>query len=196
MNENTSKLVATVIADIVGAGEHSHKSATLGAQLSRHVSELFAAVNGSDAGFIEVFGNGRPSKAADFIPGTLATGVKAKTDRMKDAERVKSILHVLKQRLYEARALRKAGGMPAKDESVQAALKRYKAPKAAAPAAESAKGAAPATGAVIIPADASMDEVAEALSVWVAKHGAAATGFATKLKDFLPISVTRSKKAA
>jgi hypothetical protein len=193
MNENTSKLVAAVVSDIVGAGEHSHKSATLGAQLSRHVSELFAAVNGTDAGFIEVFGNGRPSKAADFIPGTLATGVKAKTDRMKDAERVKSILHVLKQRLYEARALRKAGGMPAKDESVQAALKRYKAPKAAA---EPAKPAAPATGAVIIPADASMDEVAEALSVWVAKHGAAATGLASKLKDFLPISVTRGKKAA
>ena len=193
MNENTSKLVAAVVSDIVGAGEHSHKSATLGAQLSRHVSELFAAVNGTDAGFIEVFGNGRPSKAADFIPGTLATGVKAKTDRMKDAERVKSILHVLKQRLYEARALRKAGGMPAKDESVQAALKRYKAPKAAA---EPAKPAAPATGAVIIHADASMDEVAEALSVWVAKHGAAATGLASKLKDFLPISVTRGKKAA
>ena len=111
MNENTSKLVAAVVSDIVGAGEHSHKSATLGAQLSRHVSELFAAVNGSDVGFVEVFGNGRPSKAADFIPGTLAAGVKAKTDRMKDAERVKSILHVLKQRLYEARALRKAGGM-------------------------------------------------------------------------------------
>ena len=188
MNENTSKLVAAVVTGIVGAGEHSHKSATLGAQLSRHVSELFAAVNGSDAGFVEVFGNGRPSKAADFIPGTLAAGVKAKTDRMKDAERVKSILHVLKQRLYEARALRKAGGMPAKDESVQAALKRYKAPKAAAPAA-------PATG-VIIPADASMDEVAEALSLWVAKHGAAAAGLASKLKDFLPISITRNKKAA
>ena len=195
MNENTSKLVAAVVSDIVGAGEHSHKSATLGAQLSRHVSELFAAVNGSDAGFVEVFGNGRPSKAADFIPGTLATGVKAKTDRMKDAERVKSILHVLKQRLYEARALRKAGGMPAKDESVQAALKRYKAPKAATPAAESAAPAAPSAG-VIIPADASMDEVAEALSLWVAKHGAAAAGLASKLKDFLPISVTRSKKAA
>jgi hypothetical protein len=195
MNENTSKLVAAVVSDIVGAGEHSHKSATLGAQLSRHVSELFAAVNGSDVGFVEVFGNGRPSKAADFIPGTLAAGVKAKTDRMKDAERVKSILHVLKQRLYEARALRKAGGMPAKDESVQAALKRYKAPKAATPAAEPAKPAEP-VGAVIIPADASMDQVAEALSVWVAKHGAAATGLATKLKDFLPISVTRGKKAA
>ena len=195
MNENTSKLVAAVVSGIIGAGEHSHKSATLGAQLSRHVSELFAAVNGSDAGFIEVFGNGRPSKAADFIPGTLATGVKAKTDRMKDAERVKSILHVLKQRLYEARALRKAGGMPAKDESVLAALKRYKAPKAAAESAAPAAPAAPATG-VVIPADASMDEVAEALSLWVAKHGAAATGLATKLKDFLPISVTRGKKAA
>lgn len=195
MNENTSKLVAAVVSDIVGAGEHSHKSATLGAQLSRHVSELFAAVNGSDAGFIEVFGNGRPSKAADFISGTLAAGVKAKTDRMKDAERVKSILHVLKQRLYEARALRKAGGMPAKDESVQAALKRYKAPKAPASPTEPAKPAEPVS-AVIIPADASMDQVAEALSVWVAKHGAAATGLATKLKDFLPISVTRGKKAA
>ena len=195
MNENTSKLVAAVVSDIIGAGEHSHKSATLGAQLSRHVSELFAAVNGSDAGFVEVFGNGRPSKAADFIPGTLAAGVRAKTDRMKDAERVKSILHVLKQRLYEARALRKAGGMPAKDESVQAALKRYKSPKAAAPAAESAAPAAPPTG-VVIPADASMEEVAEALSLWVAKHGAAAAGLASKLKDFLPISITRGKKAA
>lgn len=195
MNESISKLVASVVSDIVGAGEHTHKGASIGAQLSRHVSELFAAVNGTDAGFVEVFGNGRPSKAADFIPGTLAAGVKAKTDRMKDTERVKSILHVLKQRLYEARALRKAGGMPAKDESVQAALKRYKAPKAATPATEPAKAAAPAAG-VVIPPDASMDEVAEALSVWVAKHGAAATGLATKLKDFLPISITRNKKVA
>lgn len=185
MNTN---LVSAVVSAIVEAGDFAHRSQTSGAKLAQSITALYADVSGSDADFAAAFGNGRPAKAKDFIAGAVAEGVKAGTAKMKDKARVESIARVLKQRLYEARKLRALGGMPAKDENLQAALKRYAT-------AKDAKGAKPegneASAAVIIPDSASMDDIADALSVWIAKHGNAAAGLASKLKDFLPVSVRR-----
>lgn len=81
--------------------------------------------------------------------------------------------------------------MLADNESVQAALKRI--PKTAA---EVKPASSDTSGAFTIPATATMDEIVEALSMWVATHGNAAAGLSKKLADFLPISTKRIVKAA
>lgn len=186
-----NELVVAVVAAIVESGDFAHKTQTSGAKLANSVSALFADVNGSDTDFADAFGNGKPPKAKDFKAGAVAEGVKAETAKMKNKAKVDSILHILKQRLYEARKLRSLGGMPAKDETVQAALKRYTKPKED----KAAKPEGNAKDGFSIPEDATMDQIADALSVWVAKHGNAATGLASKLKDFLPVSIKRNRAA-
>ena len=46
------------------------------------------------------------------------------------------------------------------------------------------------------PENASMDDIADQLSIWVAKHSAASAGLVSKLADFLPVSVRRQRKQA
>ena len=75
---------------------------------------------------------------------------------------------MMRVRFSEARKLRRAEGMPQKGESIQSALKRY-----VKPAEKQAKPEGNESHKVVIADDASLDELADALSIWVAKHGAA-----------------------
>ena len=184
-------LVSLAVSAIVESGKFKAKHESHGATLGTVMTELFADVAGSDESFIEVFGNGKAPKAKDFIAGTLATGVRGKLP--KDKAAAEAILSTLKARLSECRALHRLEGMPQKGESVQKALKRYKN----APAKKDAKPEGNATAEkVLIAADASMDDISEALSVWIANHGSAAVGLASKLADFMPVTVKRTRKQA
>lgn len=182
-------LVISAVSAIVDLGKSNHDADKHGKAVALAITALFADVNGNDADFINAFGNGKAPKAKDFKAGALAEGVRAKVAKLAKDKR-DSILAVLKTRLSEARRLRKQGGMPAKGETIQQALKRYaKAPeKTAKPEGN--------TSAWAIPETASMDEIADQLSVWIAKHGNASTGLASKLADFLPISIKRNRKTA
>ena len=183
-------LIESAVSAIVEMGGAQLKHQTAGASVATAISALFADVNGSDDAFIEAFGNGMAPKAKAYKAGSLAEGVKAKIAKMAKDKR-EQILSILKVRLSEARKLRKLGGMPSKGESIQAALKRYQTP-----AEKQAKPEGNESHKVAIADDASMDDIADALSVWVAKHGSASAGLVAKLADFLPVSVRRSRKAA
>jgi hypothetical protein len=185
--------VATVSA-IMAVGSNKAEALKVGKQIADALSALFADVSGDDTAFVAEFGNGENPKSKTFKAGALAEDVRAKVKHMKDAEKVKSILTTLKSRLSEARALRKAGGMPQPGENLQAALKRYKTPKVEADkkaAAPDAKGMTLAEFAK----GASIDEMADLVSIWVAHHGKAAVGLAKALTDSLPVSVRRTKAA-
>lgn len=183
------------VSAIIAVGANKAEATKVGALIASALSALFADVNGSDEAFIAEFGNGENPKSKTFKAGALAEEIKAKIKHMKDAEKVKSILNTLKSRLSEARALRKAGGMPKDGENLQAALKRYKDAK---PAADTkAKADTPeALSFEAFAKSASMEDVAELVSVWVAHHGGAAVGLASALADSLPISIKRNRKAA
>lgn len=185
---------ASAVSAIVAVGMNKAESIKVGKQIADAMSALYADVSGDDAAFIAEFGNGENPKSKTFKAGALAEDVRAKVKAMKDKDRVESILNTLKSRLSEARALRKAGGMPQPGENLQAALKRYKAPKPA----EDKKAEAPAGKAVTLEEfakGASIDEMADLVSIWVAHHGKAATGLAKALTDSLPVSVRRERKA-
>lgn len=179
-------------AAIVAMGDSTHKTASHGAAMAKAINAAYLAANGDDKAFVQAFGNGKTGKL--HIAGEIAEAVRDAVKAWKDKSRVESVLNVLKSRLSEARRLRKNGGVPADGETLQQACKRYAKPAAEKPAAE--KPAAPKEGAVIIPEGASMADIAEAVSLWVAKHGnAGAAGLAKSLADFLPVSIKRQRAA-
>lgn len=187
-NSKTVSLVAAISDKIAAAAGAKIKAETLGGSLALQMSALFAECD-TDEAFAEVFGNGINGK--DHVAGLLRDAVETKiakcTAKTKDAVR-----NMLRVRMSEARKLRRLGGMPQKDELIQAALKRYQK----APAPKDAKPGGNESSKVSIAADASMDDIADALSVWVAKHGSASVGLVAKLADFLPVSVKRTRRVA
>lgn len=186
--------LATVSA-IMAIGTNKAEAVKFGAQLASAIATLFAECNGSDADFVAEFGNGENSKSKTYKAGALADDIRAEVKSIKDEARKTSILNTLKSRLSEARALRKLGGMPQPDENLQAAVKRYKTPKVEA----EKPAAAPAAPTVItletFAKEASIGEIADLVSRWVAHHGNADRGLATVLADSLPITVKPNRKA-
>lgn len=183
------------VVAIMAVGTNKAEAVKFGKMIAEALSALYADVQGDDAAFVAEFGNGENPKSKTFKAGALADEVRAKIKHVKDAEKVKSVLATLKSRLSEARALRKAGGMPQPGENLQAALKRYKA----APAAkdEQAKGAPDEQVTLAeFAKTASMEEIADLVSIWAAHHGNAVTGLASALTDSLPISIKRQTRKA
>ena len=188
MKKTLVTLIETASSGIVSTGEARMRESSVGAQLAMTIANLYAEANGNDADFVAVFGNGENPKAATYVAGALADDVKSRIAKMAKIKR-DSILTVLKSRLSEARRLRKLEGMPQEGETIAQALKRY-----VKPAAKEAKPEGNATvEKVVIAPDASMDDIADALSIWVAKHGAASAGLVAKLGEFLPVTVKRRK---
>ena len=183
----------TAALAIVAMGDSAHKTASHGAAMAKAINAAYLAANGDDKAFVQAFGNGKTGKL--HIAGEIAEAVRDAVKAWKDKSRVESVLNVLKSRLSEARRLRKNGGVPAEGETLQQACKRYAKPAAEKPAGDG-KAPAPMDGAVIIPDGASMADIAEAISLWVAKHGnAGAVGLAKSLADFLPVSIKRQRAA-
>lgn len=185
------------VSAIVAVGTNKAEAVKAGKLIADAMSALFAEVNGDDSAFVHEFGNGENPKSKTYQSGRLAAEVLAKIKHIKDANKVDSIKNVLKVRLSEARALRKAGGMPQAGENLQAALKRY---KKADPAKQADKAAPKGEGEAMTLEEfaktASMDQVADLVSMWVANHTSAARGIATALADTLPITVKRSAAKA
>ena len=178
--------VESCAAGIVSAYEHQTKAHSVGSQVAKAIAELFVIAEAEDR-FEEFFGNGKLGK--ENTPGSLKQAIDAKCAKMQKDKR-DGIAKMLKVRLSEARKLHRLEGTPQKGEDIQAALKRY-----AKPAEKKAKPEGNTTDWAI-PETASMDEIADQLSIWIAKHGAASAGLAAKLTDFLPISIKRSRKAS
>lgn len=186
-NQNTVALVATVAGLFVETVASDLRAASIGGKLSASMTALFAECD-TDERFVEVFGNGINGKA--HMPGLLRDAIEAKIVKLSK-EKKEAVRNMVRVRFSEARKLRRAEGMPQKGESIQSALKRY-----AKPAERKAKPEGNDSHKVAIADDASMDDIADALSIWVAKHGAASAGLVAKLADFLPVTVKRSRKAA
>jgi len=186
-NQTSLALVATVAGLFVETVNSDLRAASIGGKLSASMTALFAECD-TDAAFAEVFGNGINGKA--HIPGLLRDAVEAKIVKLSK-EKKEAVRNMLRVRFSEARKLRRAEGVPQKGESIQSALKRY-----VKPAEKQAKPEGNESHKVVIADDASLDELADALSIWVAKHGAASAGLVAKLADFLPVSVRRNRKQA
>lgn len=196
-NAQTLSAHELAVSAIVAMGTNKAEAVKFGKTIADAMAALFAEVNGDDSAFVHEFGNGENPKSKTYKAGRLAEEVLAKIKHIKDAAKVDSIKSVLKVRLSEARALRKAGGMPQPGENLQAALKRYKktdAAKVEDKAAPKAEGEAMTLEEFA--KTASIDQIADLVSMWAARHGNAATGLAKALADTLPITVKRSAAKA
>ena len=185
--------VESCAAGIVSAYESHSEAVSVGSQVAKAIAELFVQAE-ADGRFEDYFGNGKLGK--ENKPGELKKAIDAKCAKMTKEKRA-GIAKMLKVRLSEARKLHRLEGTPQKGEDIQAALKRYakSAEKKAKPAEKQAKPEGNASG-WSIPENASMDDIADQLSIWVAKHAAASAGLVSKLADFLPVSVRRQRKQA
>jgi hypothetical protein len=186
-NSTCNTLVATVAGLFVETVNSDLRAASIGGKLSASMSALFAECD-TDAAFAEIFGNGVNGNA--HVPGLLRDAVEAKIVKLSK-EKKEAVRNMMRVRFSEARKLRRLEGMPQKGESLQSALKRY-----VKPVEKQAKPEGNESHKVAIADDASMDDIADALSIWVARHGAASAGLVAKLADFLPVSVRRNRKQA
>ena len=185
--------------------------------LGQQVTELYRTIPvGNKAAFEAEFGNGLPAKSKEYKAGALQdaltlassqhaaawlererkavklTGEAKKLifKQLEDAagQLAKLAAAQLKSRKYECREAFKAGLAIGASETVQAVLAKHGQGKGGNGANQHKAD----NKAVTIGDGATMEDIANALSVWVAKHGAAAHGLAAKMKDFLPITVRKA----
>ena len=187
--KQTAITVESCASGIVSAYEHTHKAASVGAQVAKAVAELFALAEATGK-FEEYFGNGKLGK--ENTPGTLKQAVDAKCAKMIPAKR-DGIAKMLKVRLSEARKLHRLEGVPREGEDIQAALKRYVKPVARSPKPEGN-----ATEAFVIPEELTHEKLAEALSVWLAAQTPAkAEALGADLADiFKPVPARTPRRTA
>jgi hypothetical protein len=180
----------SIAAELVSQFDANKRSETVGAKVAIMIAELFSACD-SDLKFESQFGNGKLGKENKV--GAIKEAVEAKCAKMTKEKR-EGVAKLLKVRLSEARKLRRLEGMPAKGETIQAALKRYKPAAQSAPRPEGNESPAK----FVIPAELSADALADALSLWLKDQNAAkAKAFAKDVAEFLaPAKAPRSRKPA
>ena len=186
-------LVSQAVELLTIVAEARINTADASAKFALIIASIFATFKPNDKkGFDAMFGNGEAPKAKTYVPGELATAARARI-AAADSERQTMALNVLKTRLSECRKAFRAGLTLSKSETVQVALKRLPKQATKVPAGQTVAGNNKVT--VAISDSATMEDIASALSIWVAKHGNAANGLASRFSDFLPVTVRRAKQA-
>ena len=170
--------VAAVVSSIIGATDSKIKADTLGGKLAASMAELFVMASESDATFAEVFGNGEKGKA--HTGGILRDQVEAGIVKMAPQKKT-AVRAMLSARLSEARRLRRLEGFPQDGETVQAAVKRY-----TKPVERGARTEGNETAHFVIPPELTVENMAEAFSVWMCQQSAAKiNAVASELKSML-----------
>lgn len=216
MTANINELHAAIASSCFNAALLGKETGRVKSSLGQQVSELYRTIPvGDKAAFEAEFGNGLPAKSKEYKAGALQddltlasthaaaawlekerkavklTGEAKKLifKQLEDAagQLAKLAAAQLKSRKYECREAFKAGLVVGESETVQAVLAKSKTK------AKPGANVKPADNKTVTIGDAAtMDDIADALSIWIAKHGAAAHGLAAKMKDFLPITVRKA----
>jgi hypothetical protein len=218
-NINTNEVRAAIATACFNAALLGKETGRVKSSLGAQVSELYRSIPAGDkVAFEAEFGNGLPPKSKEYKAGALqealalASNLHAAEWLAKERKAVKLTGEAkklifgqletaaaqlaklaaaqLKSRKTECREAFKTGLVVGESETVQSALNKAKAKKANGANQHKADGKK-----VTIEDGATMEDIANALSVWVAKHGSAAHGLAAKLKDFLPVTVSTRKAA-
>ena len=217
MNTNTNELRAVIASDCFRAALVGKETGRIKSSLGQHVTDLYRTIPAGDkAAFEAEFGNGLPAKSKEYKAGALqealvlASNTQAAAWLEKERKAVKLTGEAkklilkqledaagqlaklaaaqLKSRKYECREAFKAGLVVGESTTVQAALAKSKQ----APAGKGADQNRRLSTPVVIDEKATMEDIANAVSIWVSKHGSAARGLAGKLKDCLPINLQRA----
>ena len=196
MNTNTA-IVANVVDSFIAQAKGTIAQEKLAIGVTTALKDAFIACK-TQAEFLSLFGTGGNNKLPTFVAGEIDTAFRAKLAKQVPMVQKKALAH-FKSEMSNCRKVR-ALGLTLNDKGARAVLNdhRKETAKANPPAVITTAPDQPtSTDWTMLGKTASMEDVANFVSAYVAHHGMTATrALATQLKDFMPISVQRAKQAS
>lgn len=188
----------TIITAVADAFISAAKGAVAQEKLAIGVtSALKAAFNAcaTQADFLRIFGTGGNNKLATYVAGEIDTAFRAKLSKQTPEVQKRALAH-FKSEMSNCRKV-KALGLTLDDKGARATLNEHKKATAKAPEVITTAPETPtSTDWTLLGKTASMEDVSNFVSAYVAHHGMTATrALAAQLRDFMPITVTKAKQA-
>lgn len=194
MNTNTTIVTAVADAFILQAkGTVAQEKLAIG--VTAALRDAFTSCKTASE-FIAMFGTGGNNKLPTFVAGEIDLAFRMKLSKQVPTVQKKALAH-FKSEMSNCRKVR-ALGLTLSEKGARATLNAYHKANATAPAVIDTKPDTPtSTDWTSLGRSASMEDVANFVSAYVAHHGLTATrALATQLKDFMPISVQRAKQVS
>lgn len=195
---NTTNTIALAVADAFIAqakGDILQVKLAVGVTAALRAAFTFCK---TPAEFLALFGTGGNNKLATYVAGEIDVTFRGKLGKQNPEVQKKALAH-FKSEMSNCRKVR-ALGLSLDDKGARATLNEHRkeAAKANPPAVITTAPETPtSTDWTMLGKNASMEDVANFVSAYVAHHGLTATrALATQLKDFMPISVQRAKQAS
>lgn len=189
-------MAEAIVKSAIALYEHDAKGLLLAGSMSGNIKTAYLSCK-SQTEFLNFFGSGGNNKVAGFVQGVLyeTTAIMVSDFDKVKANKVKA---KFSQRIMEARKLYASGQPLIEGKDVQSSWKAIEAKAKAVTKAE--VGTTPeqpsGTDWDELGKVATMDEIAQLVSAYVAHHGMTATrALASQLRDFMPITVQKAKQA-
>ena len=196
MNTNTAIVIAVADAFIAQAkGTITQEKLAIGVTAALRAAFTFCKTQSE---FLSLFGTGGNNKLPSFVAGEIDTAFRAKLGKQNPDVQKKALAH-FKSEMSNCRKVR-ALGLTLDEKGARATLNEHRkeTAKANPPAVITTTPEQPtSTDWTMLGKTASMEDVSNFVSAYVAHHGMTATrALAAQLKDFMPITVQRAKQAS
>jgi len=195
MNTNTA-IVANVVDSFIAQAKGDIAQTKLAIGVTTALKDAFIACK-TTGEFLALFGTGGNNKLPTFVQGEIDLAFRAKLAKQVPAVQKKALSH-FKSEMSNCRKVKALGLTLTDGKGARAVLNDHRKANATAPAVITTTPEQPAsTDWTMLGKNATMEDVANFVSSYVAHHGLTATrALAAQLKDFMPITVQRAKQAA
>jgi hypothetical protein len=193
----TTNTIAINVADaFIAAAKGSSVQEKLELGVTAALKAAFIACK-TQAEFLSLFGTGGNNKLPAYVAGEIDTAFRAKLAKQIPTVQKRALAH-FKSEMSNYRKV-KSLGLALGDKGARATLNEHRKEQAKAnpPAVIDTKPETPvSTDWTMLGKTASMEDVSNFVSAYVAHHGMTATrALAAQLRDFMPITVTKAKQA-
>lgn len=195
---NTNTAIVTAVADaFIAQAKGTVTQERLAIGVTAALRDAFASCKTAEE-FLSLFGTGGNNKLPTFVAGEIDTAFRMKLAKQVPAVQKKALAH-FKSEMSNCRKVR-ALGLTLNDKGARAVLNEHRkeTAKANPPAVITTTPDQPtSTDWTLLGRTATMEDVSNFVSAYVAHHGMTATrALAAQLKDFMPITVQRAKQAS
>ncbi len=193
MTTNTT-IVSAVVESFILAARGAVAQEKLAIGVTAALKNAFNSCT-TPAEFLALFGTGGNNKLATYVQGEIDTAFRAKLSKQTPEVQKRALSH-FKSEMSNCRKV-KSYGLTLGDKGARATLNEYRKATAKAPEVITTAPEQPtSTDWTLLGKTASMEDVSNFVSAYVAHHGMTATrALAAQLKDFMPITVQRTKQA-
>lgn len=194
MSTNTAIVTAVADAFILQAkGDVAQEKLAVG--VTTALRNAFTSCK-TPAEFLSLFGTGGNNKLATFVAGEIDTAFRAKLAKQVPTVQKKALAH-FKSEMSNCRKVRALGLSLTDGKGARAVLNEHRKANKTAPAVIATTPETPAaTDWILLGRTATMEDVSNFVSAYVAHHGdTACRALANQMKDYMPIAVTRTRKA-